>query len=172
MATIPHADAEQRSLNCAVLTISDTRTVADDLSGQLLQQLLQTQGHRIGFYGILPDQPSQIQAQVSRLIAQPDLPVLILTGGTGIAPRDNTYATIVGFFNQELPGFGELFRWLSFQEVGSRAMASRAVAGIASHAVAGPTLVFSLPGSQNAVRLAMEKLILPELGHLTKQLQI
>jgi molybdenum cofactor biosynthesis protein B len=172
MATIPHADAEQRSLNCAVLTISDTRTVADDLSGQLLQQLLQTQGHRIGFYGILPDQPSQIQAQVSRLIAQPDLPVLILTGGTGIAPRDNTYATIVGFFNQELPGFGELFRWLSFQEVGSRAMASRAVAGITSHAAAGPTLVFSLPGSQNAVRLAMEKLILPELGHLTKQLQI
>lgn len=172
MATIPHADAEQRSLNCAVLTISDTRTVADDLSGQLLQQLLQTQGHRIGFYGILPDQPNQIQAQVSRLIAQPDLPVLILTGGTGIAPRDNTYATIVGFFNQELPGFGELFRWLSFQEVGSRAMASRAVAGIASHAAAGPTLVFSLPGSQNAVRLAMEKLILPELGHLTKQLQI
>lgn len=172
MATIPHADAEQRSFNCAVLTISDTRTVADDRSGQLLQQLLQDQGHRIGFYGILPDQPNQIQAQVSELIAQPDLPVLILSGGTGIAPRDNTYAAIVGFFNQELPGFGELFRWLSFQEVGSRAIASRAVAGIVSHATAGPTLVFSLPGSQNAVRLAMEKLILPELGHLTKQLQI
>jgi molybdopterin adenylyltransferase len=172
MAVTPHPDAEKRSLNCAVITISDTRTVADDRSGHLLQELLQTQGHRVGVYTILPDEPDQILSQLSKLLAQPDLPVIILTGGTGIAPRDTTYATIMGCLHQELPGFGELFRWLSFQEVGSRAMASRAVAGVAHHPEAGATLLFSLPGSQNAVRLAMEKLILPELEHLTKQLQI
>jgi molybdopterin adenylyltransferase len=172
MSALPHPDLQKRALNCAVLTISDTRTIADDTSGQLLQDFLQEQGHEVKFYTILPDEPAQIQVQVATLIAQTDVHVLLLNGGTGIAPRDTTYATIASFLNPEIPGFGELFRWLSFQEIGSRAMASRAVAGVARHPVGGATLLFSMPGSRNAVRLAMSKLILPELLHLTQQLGI
>jgi molybdopterin adenylyltransferase len=172
MSVIPHPDSESIALNCAVLTISDTRTFADDRSGQLLQELLQSQGHRVGYYEIVPDDPQQIDQHVTEWLAHTDPPpqVLILTGGTGIAPRDTTYHTIVGFLDQELPGFGELFRWLSFQEVGSRAMASRAVAGVNCNPNGLQSLIFSLPGSSNAVRLAMEKLILPEIVHLTRQL--
>lgn len=163
---IPHPDSGVVSIRCAVITISDTRTPATDRSGQLIQELLQASGHEQACYQILPDQPDQILAQVQTLLDQPNLQVLLLNGGTGIAPRDTTYETIVGCLQQTLPGFGELFRALSYAEIGSRAMASRALAGVARG-----KLVFAMPGSTNAVCLAMEKLILPELVHLCTQLR-
>lgn len=164
--TLPHPDpAPSRPVRCGVITVSDTRSPATDRSGQLLQQLLLAAGHRVEVYEILRDEPLQIRQRLQDLGRGQDLEVLILNGGTGIAPRDTTFDAIAGLLDKELPGFGELFRWLSYQEIGSRAIASRAIAG-----VYGQLLVFSLPGSTNAVRLATEKLILPELVHLTQQL--
>lgn len=164
--TLPHPDpAPSRPVRCGVITVSDTRSPATDRSGQVLQQLLLAAGHRVEVYEILRDEPLQIRQRLQDLGRGQDLEVLILNGGTGIAPRDTTFDAIAGLLDKELPGFGELFRWLSYQEIGSRAIASRAIAG-----VYGQLLVFSLPGSTNAVRLATEKLILPELVHLTQQL--
>lgn len=166
MTSSPHPDQGDVCLCCAVITVSDTRTHATDRSGQLLQQLLQTAGHRIAVYEIIQDEPAQIRVQLQGWGQHRDLEVLIFNGGTGIAPRDSTYDAIAGLLEKTLPGFGELFRFLSYQEIGSRAIASRAIAGIYQN-----KLVFVLPGSTNAVRLATEKLLLPELGHLTRQLR-
>ncbi|MBF2002438.1 MAG: molybdenum cofactor biosynthesis protein MoaB [Synechococcales cyanobacterium C42_A2020_086] len=163
MSHQPHPDTAPVVVDCAILTISDTRTPETDRSGQLIRELLQAAGHQITHYALLPDEPDAIQAQVLSLCQTTQ--VVILNGGTGIAPRDTTYDAIERLLEKTLPGFGELFRWLSYQEIGSRAMASRAVAGVCCG-----TLVFSLPGSSSAVRLAMDQLILPELGHLTRQL--
>jgi molybdenum cofactor biosynthesis protein B len=131
----------------------------------LIQELLLAVNHTVGHYSIIKDEPSQIQAQMQALSQNSNLDALIFNGGTGIAPRDTTYDAIEKLLEKTLPGFGELFRWLSYQEIGSRAIASRAVAGIYEH-----KLVFSLPGSTHAVRLGMEKLILPELIHLVGQI--
>lgn len=144
-----------------MITVSDTRTPATDRSGQLIKQLLQEQGHAIAAYRILKDEPAQIQALVQELSSRTDLDALILNGGTGIAPRDTTYDAIEGLLEKQLPGFGELFRAASFQEIGSRAIASRACAGVYQS-----KLIFSIPGSTGAVKLALEQLILPELIHL------
>jgi molybdopterin adenylyltransferase len=127
--------------------------------------LLRDRGHRVEAYRVLKDEPEQIQSAVVKFVTQAEVQVVLLNGGTGIAPRDTTYDAVERLLDKTLPGFGELFRWLSYQEIGSRAMASRAVAGVCQD-----TLIFSLPGSSNAVQLAMEKLILPELIHLVKQL--
>jgi molybdopterin adenylyltransferase len=162
---LPHPDREDRSIRCAVLTLSDTRTTETDRSGQLIQHLLADAGHRVEVYQILKDEPSEVVRAIAALRRNPDLDMLLLNGGTGIAPRDTTYDAIVPLFEKTLPGFGELFRMLSYAEIGSRALASRAIAGTIGHLV-----VFSMPGSSNAVRLAMEKLILPEMAHLVKQL--
>jgi molybdopterin adenylyltransferase len=161
----PHPDPQPVAVGCSVLTLSDTRTPATDTSGQLIRDLLTQVGHRVIHYAVLPDEPAQLLAELKILGQRSEIAVLILNGGTGISPRDTTYEVIANHLEKPLPGFGELFRWLSFQEVGSRAMASRAIAG-----VAGQQLVFSLPGSTAAVRLGMERLILPELVHLTRQL--
>lgn len=166
MAAIPHADRTEIVVNCAVITVSDTRTIETDKSGQRIQQLLVEAGHRVGAYTIVKDEPAEIRSYLAKLTQQSDLDALIFNGGTGIAPRDTTYDAIEGLLERTLPGFGELFRWLSYQEIGSRAIASRATAGVFRS-----KLVFSLPGSTNAVGLAMEKLILPELKHLISQLQ-
>ena len=173
MTSQPHADSTPAdrpspSLRCAALTISDTRGVEDDRSGQLVDTLLTKAGHRITYYAILPDEPSQIGAEIDRLCGLPaaDRPqIIILNGGTGIAARDTTYEAIADRLDKTLPGFGELFRWLSYQEIGSRAMASRAIAG-----TRGQIQIFSLPGSTAAVRLALEALILPEIVHLAQLL--
>jgi molybdopterin adenylyltransferase len=165
MSALPHPDAEAIAVSCAIITVSDTRTADTDRSGQLIQSLLQAAGHRVVEYALVRDEPEQIQAQLQNLCQRPDLEALIFNGGTGIAPRDTTYDAIARSLDKTLPGFGELFRWLSFQEIGSRAIASRAVAGVCQ-----TKLVFSLPGSTNAVRLAVEQLILPEIRHLVKQL--
>jgi molybdopterin adenylyltransferase len=165
MAVVPHPDAELITIGCAVITVSDTRSPDTDRSGQLIQQLLRDRGHRVEAYRVLKDEPEQIQSAVVKFVTQAEVQVVLLNGGTGIAPRDTTYDAVERLLDKTLPGFGELFRWLSYQEIGSRAMASRAVAGVCQD-----TLIFSLPGSSNAVQLAMEKLILPELIHLVKQL--
>ncbi|MCT7952821.1 MogA/MoaB family molybdenum cofactor biosynthesis protein [Ancylothrix sp. C2] len=161
----PHPDTEKIKVNCAVITVSDTRTPETDRSGQLIQQLLTQAGHLVTAYAILKDEPILIQAKLEELSGVSDLDVLIFNGGTGIAPRDTTYDALAGLLDKTLPGFGEIFRWLSYQEIGSRAMASRAIAGVYSQKI-----VFSIPGSSGAVKLALEKLILPELIHLVGQL--
>ncbi|MGP1373049.1 MAG: MogA/MoaB family molybdenum cofactor biosynthesis protein [Almyronema sp.] len=157
----PHPDNPRLNVCCAVLTVSDTRTPETDRSGQLIQTSLAAAGHQVGAYQILADEPAQIQQCLMRWTQRPDLDAVILTGGTGIAPRDTTYDAIAALLEKTIPGFGELFRLLSYEEIGSRAMASRAIAGVYR-----AKLIFSLPGSSNAVKLAMQSLILPELSHL------
>ncbi|MGK7875011.1 MAG: molybdenum cofactor biosynthesis protein B [Xenococcaceae cyanobacterium] len=165
MTSTPHPDIAAIAVNCAVITVSDTRSIETDRSGKLIKQLLLEAGHQVGTYTIVKDEPTQIQAQLAQLCHRPDIDALIFNGGTGIAPRDTTYDALENLLEKTLPGFGELFRFLSYQEIGSRAIASRAVAGVYRQ-----KLVFSLPGSFNAVKLALEKLILPELAHLVRQL--
>ncbi|MBW4613425.1 MAG: MogA/MoaB family molybdenum cofactor biosynthesis protein [Desmonostoc vinosum HA7617-LM4] len=162
----PHPDAPGMTVTCAVVTVSDTRTLETDKSGRLIQQLLASANHAVKTYTIIQDEPTQIQEQIEYLAKNSSLDAVIFNGGTGIAPRDTTYDAIEKLLEKTLPGFGELFRFLSYQEIGSRAIASRAVAGVYQD-----KLIFSLPGSTNAVRLAMEKLIIPELAHLVSQLR-
>lgn len=166
MTNLPHPDPERMTVTCAVITVSDTRSPETDKSGQLIKQLLRDAGHAVSEYAILKDEPKQIRAQLQALAQRPDLDALIFNGGTGIAPRDTTYDALESLLSKILPGFGELFRFLSYQEIGSRAIASRAVAGVYQ-----TKLVFSIPGSTNAVKLAIQQLILPELVHLVSQLQ-
>ncbi|NLQ03911.1 MogA/MoaB family molybdenum cofactor biosynthesis protein [Cylindrospermopsis raciborskii] len=162
----PHHDMTAITANCAVITVSDTRNIQTDRSGQLIQQLLLTANHVIADYVIIPDDPAIIQSHLNYLSNKMEINLVICNGGTGVAPRDTTYDAIASLLEKTLPGFGELFRWLSYQEIGSRAIASRAVAGTYRN-----KLVFSLPGSSNAVRLGMEALILPEIAHLVKQME-
>ncbi len=161
----PHPDAAKMAVNCAVITVSDTRSPETDRSGKLIEQLLLDAGHQVGFYTILKDEPAQIGAQLKALGERSDLEALIFNGGTGIAPRDTTYDALESLLEKTLPGFGEVFRFLSYQEIGSRAIASRAVAGVYQK-----KLIFSIPGSTAAVKLAVQQLILPELIHLVTQL--
>ncbi len=162
----PHPDAAEIAVNCAVITVSDTRSPETDRSGQLIKQLLLEAGHSLGVYTILKDEPDVIQAHLESLGKGAEVEAVIFNGGTGIAPRDTTYDALEGLLEKTLPGFGEVFRFLSYQEIGSRAIASRAVAGIYQG-----KLVFSLPGSTGAVKLALKQLILPELVHLVTQLK-
>ncbi|MEA5506931.1 MogA/MoaB family molybdenum cofactor biosynthesis protein [Halotia wernerae UHCC 0503] len=166
MTPQPHPNSPGILVTCAVVTVSDTRSPETDKSGQLIQQLLLGANHSVVAYVIIKDEPAQIQEQIELLGQNTNLDVVIFNGGTGIAPRDTTYDAIEKLLEKTLPGFGELFRFLSYQEIGSRAIASRAVAGVYQN-----KLILSLPGSSNAVQLAMEKLILPELAHLVSQLK-
>ncbi|MBD2105214.1 molybdenum cofactor biosynthesis protein B [Leptolyngbya sp. FACHB-261] len=166
MTSLPCSDPTPAFVSCAIVTVSDTRTVETDKSGQLLKSLLQEAGHRIVAYGIIQDEPDQICEQLAQLAQEPNIEAIIFNGGTGIAPRDTTYDALEALLEKVLPGFGEVFRALSYQEIGSRAIASRAVAGVYRGRI-----LFSLPGSTGAVKLATEQLILPELVHLVRQLQ-
>ncbi len=145
---------------CGIITISDTRTLATDSSGQYLQAAISQAGHHVVRYELVRDEPDQIAALVQALAAA-GCKVIITSGGTGITRRDSTFEAIDALLDKRLPGFGEIFRMLSFEDVGPAAMLSRAVAGTYQG-----TLIFCLPGSQGAVQLAMERLILPELAHL------
>ena len=153
-------------LRCFVLTISDTRTDATDTSGAAIVSMLTAAGHTIAGRRIVKDDPAAIRGTVSDAVASGDHDAVITTGGTGISVRDGTYEALSSLFDRRLDGFGELFRALSYQEIGSAAMLSRATAGIA-----GRCAIFVLPGSENAVRLAMEKLILPEIGHVVREVR-
>lgn len=174
MAHPPHPDPKSVSVACAILTVSDSRwqclsrsEVPDaDKSGDYIKAGLLSAGHEVKHYQILPDEPAAVRDAIQQLERQGFVQSIILNGGTGIAPRDTTYDAVAGLLDKELPGFGEIFRALSYQEIGSRAIASRATAGIY-----GQVVVFSLPGSTAAVALGMEKLILPELVHLTRLLR-
>lgn len=152
---------EQRpSIRCGVVTISDTRSEADDTSGDYIRQALSNGGHQIVRSAIVKDEPRQIVALAHEL-ASAGCQVIITSGGTGIAKRDSTFEAIDALLEKRLPGFGEIFRMLSFAEIGPAAMLSRATAG-----TFGDTLIFCLPGSPNAAQLAIDKLIVPELNHL------
>lgn len=153
------------SLGCMVVTCSDTRTKDTDTSGKLICHLLKEQGHSILEYHLIKDEPADITQLLQQAAHQADKQVIIINGGTGISRRDSTFEAVDGFLQKRLDGFGELFRYLSFQDIGSPAMLSRATAGIHEHLV-----IFSIPGSQGAVRLAMEQLILPEMGHIAGEL--
>ena len=165
MSSLEHKALAPISVPCFVLTVSDTRTDANDTGGQAVRELLERAGHSISGHAIVKDEPSQVTAIVRRQLADQATQVIITTGGTGITSRDGTYEAVDGLLEKRLHGFGELFRMLSFQEIGPSAMMSRATAG-----TAGRKAIFVLPGSPNAVKLAMTKLIIPELGHVAQQL--
>ena len=150
-----------QSLNCGVITISDTRTEDNDEGGSFIADSLISAGHQIKKKLIIKDESEEIKTLMKELIGSDEFNLIVTTGGTGIASRDNTIQTLKPLLEKTLEGFGELFRSLSYEEIGARAMLSNATAG-----VSGSTLIFCLPGSVNAVKLGMEKLILPELGHL------
>lgn len=148
-----------------VITCSDTRTPDTDTSGQLIQKLLKEQGHTVAAYHLVKDEPSKIKAKIKAAVTNKKIQAIIINGGTGISKRDSTFEAVDAMLDKRLGGFGEVFRYLTYQEIGSPAIMSRATAGIVKGRV-----LFSTPGSENAVRLAMEKLILPELGHLVNEL--
>jgi len=158
------AQAGLRVLACGVITVSDSRTPETDVSGKLIVDQLTQAGHTIAEYQIVPDDAAQI-TQWLETLTHKAIAVIILNGGTGIARRDSTFEAVDSLLEKRLPGFGELFRMLSFQEIGAAAMLSRATAGLYRGAI-----VFALPGSPHAVNLALEKLIMPELTHLAWEL--
>jgi molybdopterin adenylyltransferase len=166
MPNIPHPDRQFISIDCAIITISDTRTPETDTGGQLVHQLLSSAGHEVKFYQIVPDEPEQIMALLEQLAAGESIQAVILSGGTGISPRDRTYEALTGLLEKILPGFGELFRSLSYTEIGSRTISSRSIAGTYRQMI-----IFALPGSRGAVELGITKIILPELAHLVQQLR-
>ena len=165
MSHVEHKSRAPASVACYVLTVSDTRTPETDTSGRAIRDLLEEAGHTVAGYAIVRDEPAQVTATVRQQLDAGGARVILTTGGTGITSRDGTFEAIDGLLEKRLDGFGELFRMLSFQEIGSAAMMSRAAAG-----TAGRTAIFVLPGSPDAVRLAMTRLILPELGHVVQQL--
>jgi molybdenum cofactor biosynthesis protein B len=147
-----------------VITVSDTRTLEDDTGGALVAEMLEAAGHPVAERVIVPDEPDEIAHAVGEALTRPGVGAVVVTGGTGVAPRDCTPEAVEPLLDRVIPGFGELFRVLSWEDVGSAAILSRALAGLASGRV-----VFVLPGSRGALRLALEKLIVPELGHLAAE---
>ncbi|MBM7715209.1 molybdenum cofactor biosynthesis protein B [Siminovitchia sp. FSL H7-0308] len=167
MSVHEHKKEAPRSVRCAVITVSDTRTEETDKSGKLIKELLQAHGHSIEYYEMAKDDGETIQAAFVNAIRQPEVQAVIVNGGTGIAKRDVTIETLVPLFDKEIVGFGELFRMISYTEdIGSAAMLSRAAAGVCQDKA-----VFITPGSSGAVKLAMKKLILNELGHIIREIQ-
>ncbi|MFO7274973.1 MAG: MogA/MoaB family molybdenum cofactor biosynthesis protein [Bacillota bacterium] len=158
------AAREVGRLTAGIVTVSDTRTAETDESGQLLRELLTGDGHQVEGYAIVPDEVEAIRRTVLRFAERVDF--IVVSGGTGMTPRDVTIEACRPLFSKELEGFGELFRMLSYQEIGSAAVMSRAAAG-----AMGRTMVFCLPGSKAAVRLATERLILPEIRHLISHIR-
>ena len=160
-----HRTHPARSIGVAIVTVSDTRTTAEDESGALARRLIEDAGHRVADYRILKDEPSQVGSALAELVRREDVRAIVFNGGTGISRRDTTFEAVSRMLEKRLDGFGEIFRSLSFQEIGSAAILSRAVAG-----TRGDRIIFSVPGSPAAVRLALERLILPELGHIIAEL--
>ena len=153
------------SIGCMVITCSDSRTPETDSSGRRIMHMLKEAGHAVVAYHLVKDEPSKIKAKVKAALTDKKIQAIIINGGTGISKRDSTFEAVDAMLEKRLVGFGEIFRYLTYQDIGSPAIMSRATAGIIKGRV-----LFSTPGSENAVKLAMEKLILPELGHLVKEL--
>jgi molybdenum cofactor biosynthesis protein B len=164
MSQEEHKAHAPRSVRCFIVTVSDTRTEATDTSGRAIADLLTAAGHVVAGRAIVKDDAEMVRGTLERQLAIADVQAIITTGGTGVTARDSTYEVVSSLLQKRLDGFGELFRMLSFQQIGPAAMMSRACAGI----VAGHVVV-SLPGSEAAVRLALERLLIPELGHLVEQ---
>jgi molybdenum cofactor biosynthesis protein B len=158
--------AEGESPRCAIVTLSDTRTPETDTSGKMIADLLNSAGFSTAVQVLIPDEPTTLQKRMADLLAREDIDVVLTNGGTGISRRDQTIGVIEKLIETPLPGFGELFRMLSWEQIGSGSMLSRAVGGVANG-----KLIFSMPGSSKAVELAMTKLILPELKHLVHELK-
>jgi molybdenum cofactor biosynthesis protein B len=156
-----HHGMHAAGVSCAILTLSDTRTADTDASGRLIEEILAREGHRVVKRSILPDDEKGLVAAVRELAARAEIAAILINGGTGIAPRDRTASALDEVLTRRILGFGELFRSLSYAEIGPAAMLSGAVAGLV-----GRVVVFAMPGSPAAVRLAMERLIVPELGHI------
>jgi molybdopterin adenylyltransferase len=154
-----HHDHVRKNLRVGVITASDTRAPASDKSGAMIREMLTGAGHNVAHYEVIPDDPARIAGVIRAHLGELD--AMIITGGTGVASRDSTIEAVRPMLDKELEGFGEIFRMLSYQEIGSRAMLSRALAG-----VCGGKFIAALPGSTAACRLAMEKLIIPEIGHI------
>jgi len=159
-----HKSHSIEHLKCAVIITSDSRTIADDDSGKYIQQHLLNAGHLVTHYAILKNDEAVIGNEIKRLIEQNDVQVVITSGGTGLSKKDVTVNTVRAILEKELEGFGELFRSLSYQEIGTGAMMSRALAGVAKTRV-----IICVPGSLGAVKLAIDKIILPEIGHLVRE---
>jgi molybdenum cofactor biosynthesis protein B len=159
-----HKASAPQTVGCFVLTISDTKTPETDTSGAVIRDLLAGAGHPVIGSAIVRDEPSEVQRIVREACANAAVRAVLLTGGTGITSRDSTFEAVEALLEKRLPGFGELFRMLSYQEVGAAAMLSRAQMGIHARRI-----VVSLPGSPNACRLALEKLLIPELPHLVRE---
>jgi molybdenum cofactor biosynthesis protein B len=149
------------AVGLAVVTVSDSRTPETDTNRHYIERRMGELGHIVAAYLLIKDEPDQVAAALDELAALPDVRIILFNGGTGISPRDTTYDVVSRMLEKTLPGFGELFRMLSYQQVGAAAMLSRATAGVYRK-----TLVFSMPGSPNAVQVALEQLIIPELNHL------
>ena len=164
MSHTEHRAQAPTAIRCAVLTISDTRTAATDTGGAAIVSLLEAAGHVVTSKTIVRDDPADVRFWIEREVAADDARILITTGGTGITARDGTFEVASAIIEKPLPGFGELFRMLSFQDIGPAAMLSRACAGRVGRAI-----LVCLPGSEHAVRLAMDRLLIPELGHLVRE---
>ena len=161
-----HREAAPEGVRVAILTISDSRTPETDTGGDTAAEILTAAGHEVVHRGIVRDEPSSIHAEIVDLLVKPDVDAVVTTGGTGISGRDTTYEVVDRMIDKRLDGFGEIFRMLSYEEIGAAAFLSRAVAG-----AVGAKFVACLPGSRNAVRLAVEKLLAPEMAHVVFELR-
>jgi len=166
VSQIEHKAAGPARVRCFILTISDTRSETTDTSGRAIRELLEGAGHAVAGSAIVKDDPAAVIRVVSDQLSTGDVDVIITTGGTGLTSRDSTYEALSEIIEKRLDGFGELFRMLSYQDIGPAAMLSRAIAGTARG-----TFIVALPGSEPAVRLAMTKLLVPELGHVVQQVR-
>lgn len=166
MSRVPdeHRAEAPRTIRCVVITVSDTRTMETDAGGRTIAELLGSAGHEVVHRHIIRDDPEPMRALLSQLASDDDVDAILMTGGTGLGSRDQTFETMSQLLTKPLPGYGELFRFLSFQEIGPAAMLSRAIGGLI-----GQKVLLTMPGSQAGVRLAMERIILPELGHLVRE---
>lgn len=160
-----HKSQAPNSIGCVVITCSDTRTSETDTSGYRIMHMLKDAGHSVVAYHLVKDEPAKIKAKIKSALTNKKIQAIIVNGGTGISKRDSTFEAVDAMLEKRLVGFGEIFRYLTYQDIGSPAIMSRATAGIIKGRI-----LFSTPGSENAVKLAMEKLILPELGHILQQL--
>jgi molybdenum cofactor biosynthesis protein B len=159
-----HRSQGPSSIRCAVITVSDTRTLDTDTGGQAVIEHLAAAGHEVVSRHIIPDEPAPMRQLLESLRERADIDAILLTGGTGVSSRDQTFETVTRLLDKPLPGYGEIFRFLSYQEIGPAAILSRATGGLL-----GRKVLLTMPGSPAAVRLAMEKIVVPELAHLVRE---
>jgi len=161
-----HKKHAHGTVSCAIITVSTSRTIENDESGKIISDLLKDGGHSVVYYNLVKDDITKIREEINIIMENQEMQAMILNGGTGISKKDVTIEAVKPFLEKELKGFGELFRYLSYREIGSPTILSRAMAGVGKGKI-----IFCLPGSTNACKLAMGKLILPELGHIVYEME-